>query len=79
MVMKSFVSELTGVNMKALGVVSIADPSWGEYHIETNTDDGDDMVFVVRDSKGEQKCSEWATIEGATACVELLEGGYWKG
>ena len=65
--------------MKALGVVSITDPTWGEFHIETNTDDGDDMVFVVRDSEGKQKYSDWATIEGATACAELLAGGYWKG
>ena len=63
----------------ALGIVQIKDPSWGDYHIETNTDDGEDGVFLVMNSKGKQVSKRaWCTVEGATACAELLAGGYWE-
>lgn len=77
MVMRHFVLELIEVNM-ALGIVQIKNPAWGEYHIETNTDDGDDATFAVMNGKGKQVNVEWATIEGASACAELLAAGCLK-
>ncbi len=76
--MKSFVSEVIGINMKALGIVSIVSEAMGSYHVETNTDDGDDATFEVVNSKGQVVGCSWCTIEGASACAELLAGGYWK-
>ena len=64
--------------MKALGIVYIQDPTWGEYQIQTDTDDGDDGKFQVLNGKGEAVNVEWATYEGAAACAELLAEGYFK-
>lgn len=64
--------------MKALGIVSITGKSMGSYHIETNTDDGEDAMFEVINKDGKQIGCAWCTIEGATACAELLAEGHWK-
>lgn len=77
MVMRSFVSEIIGVNM-TLGIVSIVNDDMGSYHVETNTDEGEDATFDVVNKDGKVIGGAWCTVEGATACAELLAGGYWK-
>lgn len=73
MVMKSFVSELIEVNM----IKKITCAKWGTYYIQVLHADTDDEAFQVC-SAGVAVNVEWATVEGATACAELLAEGYLK-
>lgn len=59
----------------------IKDPAWGEYFIHViNMDTEEEKFHVCKVVKGagKQVNVEWATVEGATACVELLAEGYLK-
>ena len=59
--------------------VQMTDPAWGEYSIHVvGAGSIDDATFQVLNGKGEAVNVEWATIEGATACAELLAEGYLK-
>jgi len=78
MVMKSFVSELTGVNMLANVDVKIQEPSWAGYYIQVLHINTEDELFQVCSKAGVAIKSPWQTVEGATAHCELLAGGYWK-
>lgn len=78
MVMKSFVSEIIGVNMLKDSSVQIQDPEWGGYYIQVLHIDTEDELFQVCSKSGVAIKSAWQTVEGATAHCELLAGGYWQ-
>ena len=58
--------------------VYMQDPAWVEYRIKVLHFDTEAECFHVVNSKDELVNVEWATVEGATSCVELLEEGYLK-
>ena len=60
--------------------VQLTDPAWGEYsiHVINTYGTGTDHTYKVLNGKGKQVNVEWATVEGATACIELLAAGYLK-
>ena len=76
-VMKSFVSVLIEVDMLTDTSVQIKDPKWGDYYIQVLNIDTEDETFQVC-KNGIEVNVEWATVEGATACAELLAEGYLK-
>lgn len=78
MVMKSFVSEIIGVNMLANTGVQIQDPKWGEYKIQVMGINTDNELFQVLNGRDEPIKAPWQTVDGATAHCELLAGGYWE-
>ncbi len=55
--------------------VQIKDPTWGDYYIQVLHVNTEDESFQVCKS-GIAVNVEWATVEGATTCVELLAEGY---
>jgi hypothetical protein len=75
MVMKSFVSEITEVNM-LLNVITSS--KWGDYAIHVLGTGCVDSVFQVVNATGKEVNVEWATYDGAVACAELLAEGYLK-
>ncbi len=64
--------------MTTLGIVSITGEGFGSYHIETDTDKGDDATFAVVNSNGKVFGRVYQTYDGAAACAELLAEGYWQ-
>ena len=77
MVMKSFVSEITEVNMLLDTSKVIKNPKWNGYMLQV-IGIGDDTAYHVLNWKGKKVNVEWATYEGAAACAELLAEGYLK-
>ena len=75
-VMKFFVSVLIGVDMSNV-ITGVTCPKWGEYYIQVLHADTEDESFQVC-KNGIAVNVEWATLEGATACAELLAEGYLK-
>ena len=56
----------------------LSNSDWGDYVIQP-LDAGDgDLAYQVLNGKGKAVNVVWATIEGATACAELLAEGYLK-
>ena len=50
-------------------------PNWNGYQVQI-LGYGDDCKFQVLNKQHEPVNVVWATIEGATACAELLAEGY---
>lgn len=77
-VMKFFVSVLIGIDMSYThslqGKFVWGNSAWGEYVIQP-IGSGEDTQYKVLNGKGEQVNVVWATLEGATACAELLAEG----
>jgi len=53
-------------------------PDWNGYKIQVLHVDTEEERFQVCSKAGVAVNVEWYTLEGATACAELLAGGYWK-
>ena len=59
--------------------LAIQNPAWNGYYIQVLHLDTEDERFQVCSKSGVSVNVEWQTVVGATACVELIAGGYWKG
>ncbi len=58
--------------------VLIADPEWRGYKIQVIGINTEAECFQVLNAQDKQVRGTWCTVEGATACAELLAEGYWK-
>jgi hypothetical protein len=76
--MKSFVLELTGVNMLLSDSIVHTHQSYAGYSIQ-EIGKGEATQYKVLNGKGKQASKVlWQTLDGAAACAELLAGGYFK-